>query len=141
MRQFWSGPLQPGQRDYAKVRRDLVAFVAEVRRRSPDALLVIVSYPTILPPSGVCPRLNLSAEQAQEMREVGAQLAAATRAAAEDSSADFVDMQRLGAEHHACSATPWVNGWIDAQGTPFHPTLLGAQAMAEAVAEAVRART
>lgn len=138
MRGFWNGPLQPGQRDYAKVRRDLVAFVAELRRRAPDARVVVVTYPTILPPSGTCARLNINAEQAQDMRDVGEQLAAVTRAAASDSGAILVDMHRMGADHHACSATPWVNGWIEAQGTQFHPTLLGARATAEAVAEAVR---
>lgn len=137
MRRLWSGPLQPGQRDYAKVRRDLVAFVAEVQRRSPDALVVIVTYSAILPPSGTCSRLNLSAEEARDMRDVAEQLADATRAAASDSGAALVDMQRLGIDHHACSAAPWVNGWIDAQGTRFHPNLLGARATAEAVAKAV----
>ena len=71
------------------------------------------------------------------MRDVAEQLADATRAAASDSGAALVDMQRLGIDHHACSAAPWVNGWIDAQGTRFHPNLLGARATAEAVAKAV----
>jgi lysophospholipase L1-like esterase len=138
MRRFWNGPLQPSQRGDEKVRQDLSLFVRQVRRRSPDALVVIVTYPRILPPSGTCPRLNLSEDEADRMREVGERLAAATREAANESGATLVDMESLGIGHHACSAIPWVNGWIDAHGTQFHPTLAGAQAMAEAVAQAVR---
>jgi lysophospholipase L1-like esterase len=137
VRFFWSGPLRSEQRDYARVRDDLIESVAQARQRSPQARIVLVTYPAILPPAGTCPRLGISAEQAQEMREVGEQLAAATRAAAGFSGALLVDMQHLGVDHHACSAAPWVNGWLDAQGAQFHPTLLGAQETAAAIAELV----
>lgn len=140
VRLFWSGPLRPGQRDYANVRDDLAEAVSQARRRSPQARIVLVTYPAILPPSGTCPRLGISAEQAQEMRAVGEQLAAATRAAADASGALLVDMQHLGVDHHACAAEPWVNGWLDAQGAQFHPTLLGARETAAAVAELVHAQ-
>jgi lysophospholipase L1-like esterase len=138
MTRFWKGPVKPEHRKYGKVQSDLVAFVREVRRRAPAARVVIVTYPMILPPSGTCPRLNISEEQAGAMREVGEKLAEATRAAAGETGAILIDMQRLGADHHACSPAPWVNGWIDARGTQFHPTLAGAQATAEAIAEALR---
>jgi len=141
MRRLWSGPLQPSQRDYAKVRRDLTFFVRQVRQRSPLALVVIVTYPRILPPSGNCPRLNLSEDEAEQMREVGERLATATREAAIESGATLIDMESLGIGHHACSASPWVNGWVDVHGTQFHPTLAGAQAMAEAVARVVRSHS
>jgi lysophospholipase L1-like esterase len=138
VRRLWGGPFTPSERDYAKVRRDLVAVVLGVRARSPRALVVIVTYPAILPPSGKCPRLNISQQEADSMRTVGEQLAAATRAAARESHAVLIDMQMLAAGHDACSLTPWTNGWLDARGTQFHPTLLGARAMSQAVADAVR---
>ena len=137
MQQFWAGPLRPDQRDYDKVHRDLVSVADEVRTRSPKALLVFVTYPAILPSSGTCARLNLSQEDAAVMRLVGEQLADATRDAARESGAVLVDLRSLGADHHACSQAPWVNGWRDAQGTQFHPTRLGAQAAAEAVVQAI----
>ena len=141
MRLFWSEPLRPEQRDYDKVRDDLVVYVTQAQRRSPQARIVLVTYPTIFPPSGTCPRLNISAEQAREMQVVGEQLAAATRAAAEASGALIVDMQRLGVNHHACSAAPWVNGWINAKGAQFHPTLLGAKETAAAIAVSINAQS
>lgn len=137
MRHLWGGPLQPGQRNYDKVHRDLVTFVKEVRRRAPATQVIIVTYPTILPPFGTCSLLNLSAQETDDMRMVGQHLAAATRKAAQESGALLVDMQRLGVDHHACSAKPWVNGWVSAHGTQFHPTEHGARAIADAVAQAI----
>ena len=127
----------PQPRDYDAVRRDLTAVVTEVRRRAPRARVVLVTYPTILPPSGTCARLNLTEGEVRDMREVGDQLAQATAAAAAQTGALLVDMNRLGADHHACSAQPWANGWVDVHGTPFHPTLLGAQETAAAIAAAL----
>ena len=135
---FVSDPLPPSRRDYAKVSADLISFVQQVRRRAPHALVVIVTYPTILPPSGTCERLSLSADEVKTMRKVGERLAEATRDAAVKSGATLIDMQSLGVDHHACSRSPWVNGWIDADGTQFHPTHLGAEAMAQAIVQTVR---
>ncbi|TVV75951.1 SGNH/GDSL hydrolase family protein [Sphingomonas solaris] len=138
MKRFWGGPLRADQRDYAAVRRDLVSVAREVSRRSPKALLIFVTYPTILPASGRCPLLNITQDEADMMRFVGEQLAGATRAAARQSGAVLVDMQKLGADHHACSQEPWVNGWRNAQGAQFHPTRLGTRATADAVVQAIR---
>jgi hypothetical protein len=46
-------------------------------------------------------------------------------------------MNAIGAAHHACSPTPWTRGWTNAGAAPFHPTLLGAQATAEAISRAI----
>ena len=140
MRRLWRGPRPAEARDYAAVRRDLVAVLEEVRRRSPAARVVMITYPTILPPSGTCQRLNLSEDEVATMRDVGNRLAEATAAAAAQSGALLVDMHRLGTGHHACAPEPWVNGWNKAQGTPFHPTLLGARETAAAVAAALAAQ-
>jgi lysophospholipase L1-like esterase len=134
---FWRGPLRAQERNFEKVRADLVAMLKEIHRRSPKARVILISYPMILPPSGVCQALNISEEQAEMMRAVGGRLADVARIAASEGSAIFLDMNATGASHHACSSAPWVNGWNDAQGTRFHPTLLGAQATASAIASAL----
>lgn len=136
-RLFLKQPAPRGPGDFEKVRRDLAEAVGQVRQRAPAATVVLVTYPTILPPDGTCPRLNISEDQARRSYQIGEFLADATRAAANDSGALLVDMHRLGADHHACSATPWTNGWKDIQGTPFHPTLLGARETARAIAAAL----
>lgn len=136
-RLFLKQPAPRGPGDFEKVRRDLAEAVGQVRQRARAATVVLVTYPTILPPDGTCPRLNISEDQARRSYQIGEFLADATRAAANDSGALLVDMHRLGADHHACSATPWTNGWKDIQGTPFHPTLLGARETARAIAAAL----
>lgn len=117
----------------------LRAILAEVRRRSPRAKVAVLTYPTILPPAGSCTTLQLTDAQVATMRIVGNRLADLTRDAAQDAGATFIDMHRLGADHHACSAEPWVNGWADAVGTQFHPTLAGSKAMAMAIADTLDA--
>ena len=68
------------------------------------------------------------------MREVEDELAAKTRSAAAGAGATVVDMHMLGASHNACSTSPWTRGWGSITQAPFHPTLLGAQATADAIA-------
>jgi lysophospholipase L1-like esterase len=138
LRWFWKGPLRPEERNFAKLHLDFVAMLAEIHRRSPTARVVVVSYPMILPPAGICGKLGVSVEEAEMMRQVGDRLAEVTRTAAQQGAAIVVDMHDMGSDHHACSVTPWVNGWREAEGTQFHPTLLGAKAAADAIASALR---
>ncbi len=72
------------------------------------------------------------------MRQVARQLAATTVAAAKEGGAVLVDMNTIGATHDACSAAPWTRGWTNAGAAPFHPTLVGAQATAEAISQAIK---
>jgi lysophospholipase L1-like esterase len=135
MGRIWSGPRAEEDRDYAKVHDDLVSTLREIRRRAPRARIVVLTYPQILPPGDACASLQLPQAEVDVMREVGDRLAAITRQAGADAGVDVIDMQVLGAAHHACSAEPWVNGWVDAKNTPYHPTLEGARSMAQAVSD------
>jgi lysophospholipase L1-like esterase len=136
-RTFWRGPKPASTRGYAKVQGDLVATVRAIQSRAPKTVIVIASYPTVLPPSGTCPRIGLTVAEAELMREVERRLAAATAAAAAETGAVLVDMNALGAEHNACAAAAWINGWKDVHGAMFHPTALGARATAEAISRAL----
>ncbi len=137
MRHFWSGPKTMADRKFAKVRADLVETLRQIRRRAPSAKIVLVSYPSILPPEGACDKLQLDVGEVEMMRAVGERLAAETRAAAAAEGAIFVDAQSAGAKHHACSDAPWVNGWRDPKGAPFHPNSEGAKAVATLIAAAL----
>lgn len=139
IRRSWKGPLSAERRDFDELHAKLLAILAEVRRRSPEARIVVLTYPLILPPAGSCPKLHITEEQAAEMRNVGDRLADVTRSVARDANALLIDMHALGAEHHACSAVPWVNGWLEPAGTQFHPTLEGSRAMAAAISAALDA--
>lgn len=130
-RAFWKGPAK--DRPYAQLHDELLGALKAIRARAPHATIVVAPYPTILPPTGTCERLGLTADEADQMRLVAAHLAETTRAAAEEAGAVLVDMHVLGAAHHACSRDPWTTGWRDAGPAPFHPTLAGATATATAI--------
>ena len=133
VRTFWSGPKSIDTRNWAKLERELGDTIRAIHQRSPAARVVVATYPTILPPSGTCDRVALTTAEANLMRAVGDRLAATTRSAAAKAGATVLDMHRLGVSHNACSATPWTNGYSGI--APFHPTLLGARATADAIAD------
>lgn len=137
---LWRGPRPVGERDFARVSQNFESIVREVRRRAPSATVVLVSYPAILPPSGTCLAVGVDAQTADLVREVAAGLRNATEVAAQRTGALFVDMDAVGVGHDACSSRPWVNGAHPSEGAPFHPTVAGAKATAQAIARAVMAR-
>ena len=140
VRKLWSGPPSADQRDYGKLERDLIALIRTIRTRSPFAKVIIATYPTVLPRSGTCEALGLSAGEAAVMRQVESQLSTVTYAAARRSGAMVVDMNAAGVDHNACSAAPWTKGWGAIAESPFHPTTRGANATAEAIIAAIRSR-
>ena len=135
---LWDGPKAASRRDYGRVHRTLRDLIHTIRQRAPNARIVIVTYPTILPRSGTCSELHLTNAEADAMRAVERDLAAVTRDAAKEGGATLVDMNMLGADHNACAATPWTRGMAALSAAPFHPTLAGAKATAAAIADALR---
>ncbi len=129
----WHGAKPAQDRDFGQLKNNMAATVSEIMRRAPHARVLVVPYLTVLPPSGTCPQVAIGDADATLMRGVAAELAEVTREAAQASGATFVDMASLSVGHDACSAVPWVNGAAPAQGVPFHPTLAGAQATAQAI--------
>jgi len=133
VRKLWSGPPPMANRDFPKLSATLTSLIREIHRRSPQADIVVATYPAVLPPSGTCPRLRLTASDAGIMRQVQARLSAVTRRVAVHEGAKVVDMTALGVDHNACSVTPWTRGWDALGKSPFHPNLAGAQATMEAI--------
>ncbi|MCK9685926.1 SGNH/GDSL hydrolase family protein [Scleromatobacter humisilvae] len=122
-------------RDFGQVTANLVRIVDEVRRRAPNARVALVGYPTVVPATGPFGALEIADEAAVLSRQVGERLHEATRRAADQAGAIFVDMHAPGVGHDACSAQPWINGASPTSGTPFHPNRAGAQAVADAIAK------
>jgi lysophospholipase L1-like esterase len=130
VRLIWKGPRQVDARPYDELVTRLMDIVASAHQRSPQALVVLVTYPQVLPTSGTCAGIGVSEQDASLMRQVSSRLAQATRAAASGSSALLVDMASESAGHDACSADPWVNGSAPEGGAMFHPNLAGMRATA-----------
>lgn len=137
VRLFWKGAKPANERNFVGLAENLQATIAEVKRRSPQARIIIVTYPVILPPQGTCEGLCLTEQQVTLMRAVGETLAQITRDIGLSMGATVVDMATLSIGHDACSAVPWVNGFKSGNGANFHPSNLGAEATANAIMEAI----
>lgn len=135
---FWDGAQPVATRDFADLHTELAGALREIRRRAPNARLVVITYPAIIPATGTCPQLGIDVDQAELMRQVGQELDKVTRLAANEAGAEIVDMAAAGAGHDACSAEPWINGSAPPLGAPFHPTLAGARGVADQLATRLR---
>ena len=129
------GPAVP-QRDYQTLTESMATVVRAVRSRAPGARILLVDYLTVLGPHARhCPELPLAADAVERTRATAEGLAAAFRAAAEQTGAHLVEASAASAEHGVGSAQPWVTGfaWPVRGHVPYHPTLAGMTAVAELV--------
>lgn len=107
--------------------------VERVRRRAPDARVVLVGYPRIAPSAGICPgRLPLASGDVAFGDRVLRALDGGLRAAAEATGVDYLDLYTASEGHDVCSDDPWVNGRETQAGIAlaFHPLATGMRATA-----------
>ncbi len=135
---FWYGAKPVADRKFDQLQADLVAGLLEIRRRAPKAMVIVVTYPTILPDQGSCSKIGIDDGQADLMRSVAQRLHEVTVTAGAQAGALVVDMAGLSQGHDACAALPWVNGIAPVHGAPFHPTLAGAQAAADQIMQILK---
>ncbi|MDP8936895.1 MAG: SGNH/GDSL hydrolase family protein [Actinomycetota bacterium] len=119
----------------------------EVRRRAPDARLVVVGYPQLIAdPAGhdvdSCPGLvgpfsgglRIDAGEVRWLREKGDRLATVVRAAASAAGATYVDSAAAFAGHEACTPEPWMSAVAVPQvALSFHPNAAGHAELARLV--------
>jgi lysophospholipase L1-like esterase len=107
-----------------QIRRNLVAAIRGIRARAPHAVVVVVTYPRILPRSGTCPdRVTFAAGDYGYINRIVSALDDAVVAAATRTGVRWVDVERASRGHDICSSTPWVNGTTGDQSraTWLHP--------------------
>ena len=127
-------PAPSTDKDWRDLETHMRQIVTEVRARAPHARLVLVDYIRVLPPQGTCAAIALTAEQADIGRAIDRRVVEITRRVAEDGGAELLTASQITADHHACSADPWVNGFPPPRsGVPFHPKLQAHTAVAEAL--------
>jgi lysophospholipase L1-like esterase len=124
---------------FAATETSLKAIAVQVRQRAPKARLVFVDYVTVLPATGTCASVAISAPDADELRARADRLARLTAQIAAGAHADIVKASRLTTGHDACAPDAWVEGLVQGQ-TPagrarvsFHPTLPAMTAIAGAL--------
>ena len=135
VRRVWSGPVPVKDRNWAKLEDEMLATIRTIHEQAPRAHVVVATYPTILPATGSCERVVVTDVEAEIVRQVGDRFAETAGSAAAKGGAILIDMHQLGAAHSACSAAPWTSGYSGI--APFHPTLAGARATAQAIVDAL----
>ena len=120
----------------------LSSAYAAIARRAPQARLLVVGYPTVIPADGsTCsPALPLSPGDADYLRGVLTALNAEIRDRAREAGATYVDTADPSVGHDVCAApgTAWVEGLLPVSpGIPLHPNALGHAAIANAARAAL----
>ncbi|HVK27757.1 MAG TPA: SGNH/GDSL hydrolase family protein [Nocardioides sp.] len=115
--------------------QETVRSVRAIRRRAPDAEVVVIGYPQLVPARGTCEVLPLDADEVPFVREINRRLAAAVEEGARTARVAYVDMWAASEGHDACAAEPWVAGLRPVgPGAPLHPYPAHQAAVADAVA-------
>ncbi len=112
-------------------------IVREVRRRAPDARIVLLDYITVLPARGKCAALPISDQRLTESQAAAKRLAGITAKIARDEGAELLKFSDISRRHAPCSAKPWSNGAValPGDGIPVHPNKLGHKAAAHSLAK------
>ncbi len=116
----------------------LVAVVEGVRQRAPEAEVVVVGYPEIVPADATCPELLPLAEGDHPFAARMARLLAQVQErAAERADVAYVDTYAASDGHDVCSEDPWVNGRVTSAATAlaYHPLKVEQEAVAGLVLE------
>lgn len=117
---------------------DLVAVITTVRDRAPDAEVVLVGYPQLVPASGTCPALPLAQGDYAYARQVWDALGDTMADAAEEADVTYLDLLEVSEGHDICAgADAWVNGAGDPQrqAAPYHPFAEEQAAVADLLAD------
>lgn len=100
----------------------IVETVAAILDRAPNARIVIVGYPQIIPAQGTCALLPLAEGDYAFGRGVLQEFVEAQAEAAEQAGAEYVDVWAASEGHDICGDDPWVAGFRPAKaGTAYHP--------------------
>lgn len=123
-----------------RIRAHLVEAVRQVRRRSPDARVLVVGYPQIVPDGEGCAALPFARGDVAYARMVNRRLVETVAAAARRSGATYVDVWAATEGHDICADDPWINGARTRfeRALAYHPFVEEQQAVAELVLTEVR---
>ena len=124
-----------------QLRPALSSTLEQVKALAPNARVLLVGYPRLLPPRGTCARLpRMRSEDRATFRAINLRLHVEMRAAAEDAGVEFVDFYTASYRHHVCSQDPWIQGRIGNSrvGAALHPLAAGQSALARQIEQTLR---
>jgi lysophospholipase L1-like esterase len=116
----------------------ITVALAQIANRSPNARILVVGYPTILPDTGdgCYPLVPFSPQDVSYLRDTAKGLNAMLAQRAQAAGAEFVDLYTPSIGHDVCQlpGTKWVEGLVPTSpAAPAHPNALGMRAAAQAV--------
>lgn len=106
------------------VTSSLVSAVGAIKAEAPQAHVVLVGYPQLLPDGPQCPsQWPITDGDAAWVNATLATLDTAIKTAAVQTDSEFLDLRPVTASHTACAAEPWFNGSSvpDQDGSTYHP--------------------
>ncbi|HEX5918930.1 MAG TPA: SGNH/GDSL hydrolase family protein [Nocardioides sp.] len=133
-------PVDQLRADTGKVADRVQQAVRSITEVAPDAEVLVVGYPDILPSEGTCRAVGVPAEVLAPVAEVADLLNASLRRGARAAGASYVDMAAVSDGHDVCAkGRAWVNGPRFRAGVaaPFHPKVNGMRAVAVEVVREV----
>jgi hypothetical protein len=128
----------------AELMDDVAANVEDaletIRRRAPDALIIVIGYPQILPPEGSCKLMPLPDGDDAWARRIIDGFNDALREGAASVDASYVDMFEASAGHDTCADDPWMAGItaLDGKAVPWHPYPKEAEVVTRLVLDELR---
>jgi hypothetical protein len=122
-------------RDAKRLRRHIAHGLVEIHRAAPQAKVLIVGYPRLLPSTGTCSAVPFAAGDYAFGRHVERLLNRSISRAAARHHATYVNTFGVSKGHDACAgAKAWVNGSENtAQAAAYHPFEKGERGLARAV--------
>ena len=124
-----------------QVRSALVPTLEELRELAPNARVLLVGYPKMLPSRGDCARLpRMRPQDRATFRNINLRLRDEMRGAAAQAGVEFVDFYAVSVGHDICSPRPWVQGRVGSsrQGAALHPLPAGQAALARLIEQTLR---
>lgn len=115
------------------LRGEFEGMIQAIRARAPQARIVLVDYLTVLPRNGKpCTAIPIPQDKQRFLLKVADKVNLATRVAAQRTGVEYIAASKLSRDHDACSAQPWVTGYVPSANL-MHPRQEGHAAIADAV--------
>jgi lysophospholipase L1-like esterase len=115
---------------------ELVFTLEQVQDVAPNARVLLIGYPKLLPQHGNCPRLpQFRPQDRATFRAMNLRLRYAQRDAAKEAGVEFVDFYQVSIGHDVCARHPWVQGRVGSShlGAALHPLPAGQAALSRLV--------
>jgi len=125
------------ERTIEKIQPRVTGVIEEIKRRAPEARVLLIGYPKLLPDKGTCPyRMPLAEKDYAYARHINERLAYGIRDAGVSAGAEYIDLYTASEGHDICSKDPWIAGIHGAQrAMQLHPYPTEQEAVAELILE------